>query len=74
MVDVNSMHHQGVRSLASGLQATATAPDGIVEAFELAGYPFGIAVQWHPECLPEHAAMQRLFEAFVRAARAAETP
>ena len=65
---VNSMHHQGVRRLAPGLQATATAPDGIIEAFELQGYPFGMAVQWHPECLPDYAEMRRLFEAFVQAA------
>ena len=67
-VRVNSMHHQGVRKLAPGLQATATAPDGIIEAFELTGYSFGLAVQWHPECLPELSEMRRLFEAFVQAA------
>jgi putative glutamine amidotransferase len=67
-VQVNSMHHQGVRQLAPSLQATATAPDGIIEAFELPDYPFGLAVQWHPECLPEHAEMRRLFEVFIQAA------
>lgn len=67
-VEVNSMHHQGVRRLAAGLQASAVAPDGIIEAFELPGHPFGMAVQWHPECLPEHPPMQRLFQAFVKAA------
>jgi putative glutamine amidotransferase len=67
-VDVNSMHHQGVRSLAAGLQASAAAPDGIIEAFEMPGHPFGMAVQWHPECLQEHQPMQRLFQAFVKAA------
>lgn len=67
-IEVNSMHHQGVRRLAAGLQASAVAPDGIIEAFELPGHPFGMAVQWHPECLQGHQPMQRLFQAFVKAA------
>jgi putative glutamine amidotransferase len=64
---VNSMHHQGIRDLAPGLQAAAFAPDGLVEAVELFGHPFGLAVQWHPECLQEHEPMQRLFRTFVEA-------
>jgi putative glutamine amidotransferase len=67
-VPVNSLHHQGVRRLAPTLRPTATSPDGLIEAYELPGYPFGLAVQWHPECLPDHPAMQRLFQAFVQAA------
>lgn len=64
---VNSMHHQGIRNLAPGLQATALAPDGLVEAVELPGHPFALAVQWHPECLLEHKTAQALFQAFVKA-------
>jgi putative glutamine amidotransferase len=66
---VNSLHHQGIRDLAPGLTATAHAPDGIIEAIELPGYPFGLAVQWHPECLQAHPPMQALFRAFVLAAQ-----
>ena len=34
----------------SGLRVEATAPDGLVEAFSVAGAPaFTLAVQWHPE-------------------------
>jgi putative glutamine amidotransferase len=40
----------------------------LVEAVEVPDYPFGIAVQWHPECLPEQAHATRLFEAFIAAA------
>ena len=47
---------------------TAHAPDGLVEAVELPQHPFGLAVQWHPEWLPEDEAMQALFRAFVAAA------
>jgi putative glutamine amidotransferase len=43
---VNSLHHQGVKDLARGLTATATAGDGLVEAFEA---PDLVAMQWHPE-------------------------
>lgn len=69
LVKVNSLHHQGIEILAPGLQATAYAPDGIIEAFEVPGYPFGLAVQWHPEWLTEHPEMRALFRAFVSAAQ-----
>jgi putative glutamine amidotransferase len=64
---VNSLHHQGVKSLAPELRATAVAPDGIIEGFELPGYPFGLAVQWHPEWLQAHTPMRALFRAFIQA-------
>jgi putative glutamine amidotransferase len=66
-VPVNSLHHQGVRNLAPGLKPTAFAPDGIIEAFELSGHPFGLAVQWHPENLQKHQTMRGLFRIFVEA-------
>jgi putative glutamine amidotransferase len=68
-VDVNSLHHQGVRQVPGALPLTALAPDGIPEAVELLGHPFGLAVQWHPEWLQAYAPMRRLFEAFVGAAK-----
>jgi putative glutamine amidotransferase len=64
---VNSLHHQGVKDLASALRPVAYAPDGLVEATELPGHPFGIAVQWHPEWLTDQPAAKRLFQAFVAA-------
>lgn len=64
---VNSMHHQGICELAPGLQPTAWAPDGLVEAVEMPDHPFALAVQWHPECLLEHASARELFRAFVSA-------
>lgn len=66
-VEVNSLHHQGLRRLAPRLEATAFSPDGIVEAVELPGYPFGLAVQWHPEWLQAYPEMRNLFRAFVQA-------
>ena len=67
-VEVTSFHHQGVEKLASALRATAHAPDGLIEALELPGYPFGLGVQWHPECMLDKPSMQNLFRAFVQAA------
>lgn len=67
-VKTNSLHHQGIQQLAPGLHALAHAPDGIVEAVEYEGHPFGLAVQWHPECMPDSPPMQALFRAFVTAA------
>jgi putative glutamine amidotransferase len=46
---VNSMHHQGIKTLAPGLSACAVAPDGLIEAAELDGDQFALGVQWHPE-------------------------
>ena len=66
---VNSLHHQGLKDLAPALRPVAYAPDGLVEAVELPEHPFGMAVQWHPEWLLEQPVMQRLFRAFVDAAR-----
>jgi putative glutamine amidotransferase len=65
---VNSLHHQGIRQLASRLTAVATAPDGLIEATELLDHPFALSVQWHPENLVgDDPAMLDLFRAFVSA-------
>jgi len=67
---VNSMHHQGIRDLAKAFIVSATAPDGLIEAIEMRGDQFVLAVQWHPEALAEKDPLtQRLFEAFTTAAR-----
>lgn len=66
---VNSLHHQGVKDVAPGLRVVGSAPDGLVEAVELNGHPFGAAVQWHPEWLTGQAPSRNLFRSFVEAAR-----
>ncbi|MGQ9525082.1 MAG: gamma-glutamyl-gamma-aminobutyrate hydrolase family protein [Armatimonadota bacterium] len=48
---VNSRHHQGFTETqtAGPLRVSAVAPDGFVEAAELADGPWVLGVQWHPE-------------------------
>lgn len=63
---VNSLHHQGIKTLAPGLKATATSADGLVEAIELPEHRFAIGVQWHPENLVQNdPAMLNLFRGLV---------
>jgi putative glutamine amidotransferase len=47
---VNSLHWQGVDTLGQGLTVEARAPDGVIEAFSVAGSKaFSMGLQWHPE-------------------------
>jgi gamma-glutamyl-gamma-aminobutyrate hydrolase PuuD len=62
---VRCHHHQALDRLAEGLVVTGRAADGLVEAVELAGSPFVVGVQWHPE---EDAADVRLMAELVTAA------
>ena len=68
-VQVNSLHHQGIQTLAPDTAPLAWAPDGLIEAIHVPNNPFGIAVQWHPEWLPEEEHAQVLFAAFIETAR-----
>jgi len=67
---VNSYHHQALSDLAPNLVVTAVAEDGVIEAVELAGHPFAVGVQWHPENLvDDDLAMLAIFGGLVEAAR-----
>jgi putative glutamine amidotransferase len=68
LLEVNSLHHQGIKDLAPGLKPTAYAPDGLIEGIELPDRKFAMAVQWHPEWMTSHEEMRRLFARFVEAA------
>jgi len=69
-VEVNSAHHQAVKSVGPGLVISARAPDGIIEGLEASNHPFCVGVQWHPEVLvADRPEMRRLFEGLVEAAR-----
>jgi putative glutamine amidotransferase len=72
---ISCYHHQGIGRLGTGLQAVATAADGVIEAVELSGSRgWYLGVQWHPEDTvasdPNQAA---LFAALVAAAQERRT-
>lgn len=66
---VNSRHHQAIKTLGEGLVTVATAPDGIVEAIEDPSRRFCLGVQWHPENFYRTGEFRGLFEGFIRACR-----
>ena len=69
-LEVNSAHHQAVKTPGEGLAVVAHAPDGVIEATELPTHPFALSVQWHPEAMVKLSeSMWPLFEAFVQAAK-----
>ena len=63
--DAQCYHHQAIAELGSGLKASAWDPEGVVEAVEMSGPNFVVAVQWHPE---ERLDDLRLFAGVVEAA------
>ena len=65
--DEQCYHHQAIAQLGDGLIASARDADGVVEAVELPGETFVVAVQWHPE---ERLSDLRLFAGLVEAATA----
>ena len=71
VIQVNSLHSQGVDRLADGLVVEAEAGDGLVEAFRVGDAPgFALAVQWHPEWqVMSNPHSLALFEAFGDACR-----
>ncbi len=66
-LQVNSGHHQAIKSLGQGIVVNALAPDGVIEGFEVPEYRFCMGLQWHPEFL---VSVQdgMIFEAFVKEA------
>ena len=69
-IQVNSLHHQAVRSVAPGLRQTATGDDGTIEGLETDD-GLVVAVQCHPEELTGDLPWaSKLFERFVARARA----
>jgi putative glutamine amidotransferase len=67
-VATNSWHHQSCLEPGQGIVYTAWSPDGVVEAAEVPGHRFAVAVQWHPEeMFHNRADMLALFRALVEA-------
>ncbi len=50
--EITSTHHQGIRTLGSGLKPVSWSDDGLIEAIEDTKIPDAfLAVQWHPELM-----------------------
>ena len=59
---VNTLHHQGIASLAPELILEGRADDGLIEAARCEGDWWAVGVQWHPERMEgDH---QAIFAAF----------
>ena len=66
--NVNSFHHQAIKTLPDTLNIEAVSDDGVIEAISKPGYPFLFAVQWHPEGMRGGDGLsEKLFTAFVKA-------
>ena len=67
--EVDSFHHQALDRIASELTVVARAPDGVVEAVELDGEAYVLAVQW--ELQEEWRVDRRFLEPFAQFVAAA---
>jgi putative glutamine amidotransferase len=68
-IEVDSFHHQALDRVASDLKVVARAPDGVVEAVELDGDTYALAVQW--ELQEEWRVDRRFLELFAHFVAAA---
>jgi putative glutamine amidotransferase len=65
-LEVNTTHHQAVKTVGKGLAVNATADDGLIEGIESSRHSFVLGVQWHPEVLSRtQLSQRRIFSAFV---------
>ena len=67
-LEVNSLHHQAVRTLAPQLKAMAHAPDGLVESWYLDSQTQWMrGYQWHPEMEAPNPDSDAIFRDFLAA-------
>lgn len=69
-IQVNSFHHQAIKTVAPEFKETAVAPDGINEAIEHPEKEI-FSIQWHPEAMAANGdeQMAALFKHHVEMAR-----
>ena len=58
---VNSVHHQGIRRVAAGLQVWAVGDDGVIESVGDPDNSELLAVQWHPEWMHGDGGAEAIF-------------
>jgi putative glutamine amidotransferase len=66
-MQVNTSHHQAIRTAGPQAVINALAPDGVIEGIEAPGHRFCLGVQWHPEFLIDPGDT-KIFRAFIEAA------
>lgn len=70
VIGVNSYHHQAAKDLGRGfVNVGKAAEDQVIEAIEIPGERFVVAVQWHPEMMVTSDIQPRIFRAFVEACK-----
>lgn len=68
--EVNSYHHQAVKTPADVVEVMAFSEDGLVEAVSVKNKKFAVGVQWHPEFSYEvNEDSRKLVQAFVDACK-----
>jgi putative glutamine amidotransferase len=67
-VEVNSHHHQAVKTVPENLLVSARSKDGVIEAIEMKNRKFCLGVQWHPEYVNTETD-RAIFAAFIEACR-----
>jgi len=67
-LEVNSAHHQAVKTVGAGVVVDALAPDGVIEGIEDPRYRYCLGVQWHPE-YSISPGDEKIFDALIAAAR-----
>lgn len=66
-IEVNSMHHQGIKTLGENLKKEAISEDGLIEAIYMEGKKFVLGLQWHPEILFKNYKEQlNIFKEFIK--------
>ncbi len=67
-LEVNSAHHQAVKTVGAGVVIDAVAPDGVIEGIEDPRYRYCLGVQWHPE-YSISLGDEKIFDALIAATR-----
>lgn len=66
-IRINSQHHMAIGHVAGLFRVSATAPDGVIEAYESIDDDwYCLGVQWHPENETASALDMQVFEDFLK--------
>jgi len=70
IIDVNSYHHQSIKTVSDKFRAVAFSDDDIIETIEIKEERFVVGLQWHPEMMVDrHEDQFRIFQCFVNACK-----